>query len=234
VLPSASALRFICTTMFFIPVAFLIFIAFILFLPILFLLGYFQVLTIGFENLGISSGATTFLLFLILIGSGINIPLTKKKLIYGEELRFFGLWRVPKIRAQGLFINLGGAVIPVLLSVYFLFRVSRAGFDLEPIFLATILMIIISKFLSRVIPGRGVSLPALTPPIFSALFALILAPDFAAPLAFISGVLGTLIGADLLNLRRAQRFGGFLSIGGAGVFDGIFLVGMVSALLAGF
>ncbi len=220
--------------MFFIPVAFLIFIAFILFLPILFLLGYFQVLTIGFEKLGISSGATTFLLFLILIGSGINIPLTKKKLIYEEELRFFGLWRVPKIRAQGLFINLGGAVVPVLLSVYFLFRVSRAGFDLEPIFLATILMIIISKFLSRVIPGRGVSLPALIPPIFSALFALILAPDFAAPSAFISGVLGTLVGADLLNLRRAQRFGGFLSIGGAGVFDGIFLVGMVSALLAGF
>ena len=220
--------------MFFIPVAFLIFIAFILFLPILFLLGYFQVLTIGFENLGISSGATTFLLFLILIGSGINIPLTKKKLIYGEELRFFGLWRVPKIRAQGLFINLGGAVVPVLLSVYFLFRVSRAGFDLEPIFLATILMIIISKFLSRVIPGRGISLPALIPPIFSALFALILAPDFAAPSAFISGVLGTLVGADLLNLRRAQRFGGFLSIGGAGVFDGIFLVGIISALLAGF
>ena len=231
---SAIALRLICTTMFFIPVAFLIFIAFILFLPILFLLGYFQVLTIGFEKLGISPGATTFLLFLILIGSGINIPLTKKKLIYGEELRFFGLWRVPKIRAQGLFINLGGAVVPVLLSVYFLFRVSKAGFDLEPIFLATILMIIISKFLSRVIPGRGISLPTLIPPIFSALFALILAPDFAAPSAFISGVLGTLIGADLLNLRRAQRFGGFLSIGGAGVFDGIFLVGMVSALLAGF
>lgn len=220
--------------MFFIPVAFLIFIAFILFLPILFLLGYFQVLTIGFEKLGISPGATTFLLFLILIGSGINIPLTKKKLIYGEELRFFGLWRVPKIKAQGLFINLGGAVIPVLLSVYFLFRVSRAGFDLEPIFLATILMLIISKFLSRVIPGRGISLPILIPPIFSALFALILAPDFAAPAAFISGVLGTLVGADLLNLRRAQRFGGFLSIGGAGVFDGIFLVGMVSALLSGF
>jgi len=220
--------------MFFIPVAFLIFIAFILFLPILFLLGYFQVLTIGFEKLGISPGATTFLLFLILIGSGINIPLTKKKLVYGEELRFFGLFRVPKIRAQGLFINLGGAVVPVLLSVYFLFRVSKAGFDLEPIFLTTILMIIISKFLSRVIPGRGISLPALIPPIFSALFALILAPGFTAPCAFISGVLGTLIGADLLNLRRAQRFGGFLSIGGAGVFDGIFLVGMVSALLAGF
>jgi len=37
-----------------------------------------------------------------------------------------------------------------------------------------------------------------------------------------------------LNLRKVQKFGGFLSIGGAGVFDGIFLIGIISALLAGF
>ncbi|MDP2663865.1 MAG: DUF1614 domain-containing protein, partial [bacterium] len=52
--------------------------------------------------------------------------------------------------------------------------------------------------------------------------------------AFVSGTLGVLIGADILNLRKIQRYGGFLSIGGAGVFDGIFLVGVISALLAGF
>ena len=95
-------------------------------------------------------------------------------------------------------------------------------------------MIVISKFLAKTIPGRGVLLPAFIPPIFSALLALILAPKFAAPTAFISGVFGTLIGADLLNLRKARKYGGFISIGGAGVFDGIFLVGIVSALLAGF
>jgi len=60
-----------------------------------------------------------------------------------------------------------------------------------------------------------------------------LTSEFAAPCAFISGVLGTLIGADILNLKKVQKYGGFLSIGGAGVFDGIFLVGIVSALLAG-
>jgi len=108
------------------------------------------------------------------------------------------------------------------------------GFELKPVLIATFLMIILSKFLSRVIPGVGISLPAFIPPIFSAIFALILAPSFAAPTAFVAGVLGTLIGADILNLRKFQKYGGYLSIGGAGVFDGIFLVGIVSALLASF
>ena len=220
--------------MFFLPIGCLIFALFILFLPILFILGFFHVVTIGFEKLGISPEATIFLLLAILIGSAINIPLTKKKLVYVEERKFFGLWRTPKIEAQGIAINLGGAVIPILLSFYFLYLGFRAGFELQPVLIATILMIIICKFLARIVPGRGITMPALIPPIFSAIFALILAPGFAAPSAFISGVLGTLIGADLLNLKKAQKFGGFISIGGAGVFDGIFLVGIVSALLAGF
>ncbi len=220
--------------MFFLPIAFLIFILFILFLPVLFILVYFHVLTLGFEKLGISPEVTIFLLFLILIGSGINIPVTKKKLVYKIESRLFGLFRTPKITAEGIAINLGGAVIPILLSFYFLFLVWRAGFSLQPILIATILMVFISKFLARIVSGIGISLPAFIPPIFSAIFALILAPEFAAPCAFVAGTLGTLIGADILNLKKAQRYGGFLSIGGAGVFDGVFLVGIVSALLTRF
>jgi len=220
--------------MFFIPIALLIFLAFVLFLPVLLILVYFHVITLGFEKLGISPEVTILLLFLILIGSAINIPLTKKKLIYLVRPRFFGLFRVPRVEVQGIAINLGGAVIPILLSFYFLFLVWRAGFSLQPILIAIILMIFISKFLARIIPGKGISLPAFIPPIFSAIFALMLTSEFTAPCAFISGVLGTLIGADILNLKRAQKYGGFLSIGGAGVFDGIFLVGIVSALLAGF
>jgi len=39
--------------------------------------------------------------------------------------------------------------------------------------------------------------------------------------AFISGVLGTLIGADLLNLGKLRELGApVASIGGAGTFDG--------------
>jgi len=220
--------------MFFFPIAFLIFLAFILFLPILFILGYFHIVTLGFEKLGIPPEITILILLLILLSSAINIPLTKTKLVLIERRRFLGLFRSPRIEAQGIAINFGGAIIPVLLSFYFLFFIFQAGFELKPVLIATILMILISKFLARVIPGVGISLPALIPPIFSAFFALILTPQFPSPTAFIAGVLGTLIGADILNLKKIQKYGGFLSIGGAGVFDGIFLVGIVSALLAGF
>ena len=92
-----------------------------------------------------------------------------------------------------------------LLSVYFLYSAFNLGFALEPILIATILMIIVSKCLARIVPGRGIVLPAFVPPIFSALFALILAPQFSAPTAFISGVLGTLIGADILNLKKKEE-----------------------------
>lgn len=220
--------------MFFFPVGCLIFLLFILLLPILFLLGFFHILTIGFEKLGLSSEVTLLLLLAILIGSSINIPLTKRKMIYVQEPIFFGLFQRPKVRTQGLAINLGGAIIPIFLSLYFLYRGWQAGFSLEPILIATILMIIISNFLARIIPGVGIALPFFIPPIFAVLFALLLSPEFAAPCAFISGVLGTLIGADILNFKKAQKLvPGLISIGGAGVFDGIFLVGIVSALLAG-
>ncbi len=220
--------------MFFIPITILFFILFLFSLPLLFLLGYFHVIIVGFENLGISPQATLFILFLILVGSLINIPLTRKKLILVRESRFFGLFSVPKVETHYVAINFGGAVVPILLSAYFLLQAVIRGFELKPIFISIFLMTLISKLYSRVIPGKGVVLPIFIPPLFSALFALILVPEFTAPAAFISGVLGTLIGADILNLKKIQRYGGFLSIGGAGVFDGIFLVGIVSALISGF
>ena len=58
-------------------------------------------------------------------------------------------------------------------------------------------------------------------------------PDFAPPIAFIAGVLGPLIGADLMHLRDIKRIAtGIASIGGAGTFDGIVLSGLMAAFLA--
>jgi uncharacterized membrane protein len=63
--------------------------------------------------------------------------------------------------------------------------------------------------------------------------AVLIARDSAPQVAYVSGVLGTLIGADLLRLPQMKELGStILSIGGAGVFDGIYLVGLVSVLLA--
>src|SRR5437879_5376459 len=51
--------------------------------------------------------------------------------------------------------------------------------------------------------------------------------------AYASAVMGTLIGAALLNLRKRRDLGApVASIGGAGTFDGVFLTGIVAVLLA--
>lgn len=219
--------------MFFLPFAFLIFILFIIFLPVLFFLGYFHIIAVGFESLGISPQATLVILYSILVGSLINIPLTKKKLVLVREPGIFGLFRRPRMQEQYLAVNLGGAVIPFVLSLYFLFQIRSLGYELQPVLVAVLLMSIVSKMLSKVVPGKGIAVPAFIPPVFSALFSLALAPQYAAACAFVSGVLGTLIGADLFNLFKIKSYRGYISIGGAGVFDGILLVGIVSALLSG-
>jgi uncharacterized membrane protein len=71
------------------------------------------------------------------------------------------------------------------------------------------------------------------PALSAAIISLILSRDYAAPLAYVSGSLGCLIGADLLNLDRIQGLGApVASIGGAGTFDGIFVIGILAVLIA--
>lgn len=191
------------------------------------MLVFFNIVSLGFEKLGLSPGVTILILFLILAGSAVNIPLTKKKMVYEKRPFFFGFFKKHELRPSYVAINLGGAIIPLFLSFYFLSKVP-----LKPVLIATFLMIVVSKLFSKVVPGQGVTISAFVPPLFALLFALMLAPQFSAPCAFVSGVLGTLIGADILNLHKVRKLEpGLLSIGGAGVFDGIFLIGIVSALL---
>lgn len=214
--------------MFFLPVGCLALSLFVLALPLLFVFVFLNATTFSFEKLGISPQAALLILIFTLFGSLINIPLTKRTV--EQTTMTFGWFRVPVRRESGLAINLGGAVIPIALSCYLLFKVP-----LWPVLTATFLMILICKFLTRPVPGRGLAIPMFIPPIFAALLAILFAREFAAPCAYISGVLGTLIGGDLLNLGKARRLGvGIVSIGGAGVFDGIFLVGVVSVILTAF
>ncbi|MDA4131217.1 MAG: DUF1614 domain-containing protein [Thaumarchaeota archaeon] len=63
--------------------------------------------------------------------------------------------------------------------------------------------------------------------------ALIISPPSgAAIVAYISGSMGALIGADLTNLRGITKLGApVVSIGGAGTFDGVFLTGIIAVLI---
>jgi uncharacterized membrane protein len=84
------------------------------------------------------------------------------------------------------------------------------------------------------VQGIGIAVPVFAPVITTAILAFILSRDYAPPLAYIGGSMGTLIGADLLNLDKISGLGApVASIGGAGTFDGIFLTGILAVLLAG-
>jgi uncharacterized membrane protein len=84
------------------------------------------------------------------------------------------------------------------------------------------------------VQGVGIAVPVIAPVVVTAIMALLLSREYAAPLAYIGGSMGTLIGADLMNLEKIGSLGApVASIGGAGTFDGIFLTGILAVLLAG-
>ena len=137
------------------------------------------------------------------------------------------------VRQHGtiLAVNVGGAIIPVLLSIYLLFKNE---FWVRG-FIATAIIAAIMNWLATPVPGVGIAVPMFIPPVVTAIVAVLMASHHAAALAYVSGSLGTLIGADLMNLGAVQRLGApVASIGGAGTFDGIFLTGIVAVLLASF
>ena len=203
---------------------------FLLLLPALFSLFYFQVAAFSLTRLGLSPEGAVLFFGLCLIGGIINIPVSRRWIAV-EGGPVFGLpfffYYPPRVREQVIAVNLGGAVLPGLFSLYLLSRVP-----LGATVMATVIVAAVAKGLARPVPGVGITLPAFIPPLVAAAAALLLVRENAAPVAYISGALGTLIGADLLNWPRFKEMGALvLSIGGAGVFDGIFLVGIVAALL---
>jgi uncharacterized membrane protein len=220
--------------MFFLPFSIFIFILFILFLPVIFLLIQIGTIGIAFQKLGMSPYTGLMFFLFSLIGSIINIPIREKEHLVDEEIKmpdFYKFWfgiRPRMLEKQIIALNVGGCILPVLLSIYLLFKAP-----LIPVAICTLIMIIVSKSLSRPVPSVGIALPAIIPPIVAGVLALIFARHNAPAVAYISGVLGVLIGADLLNLNKLSKVGrGVMSIGGAGVFDGIYLVGIIAVLIA--
>ena len=95
-----------------------------------------------------------------------------------------------------------------------------------------IMTIIIHK-IARPVKGSGIAIHALLPPLLAAFVAIIISPQNAPVIAYISGTFGCILGIDILNLKRIPDLGvPLVSIGGAGTFDAIFLTGIISVLLA--
>ncbi|HZD01273.1 MAG TPA: DUF1614 domain-containing protein [Actinomycetes bacterium] len=213
---------------------------FLLVLVVLFLvlLGLVQVgaLVYAYERIGIDRDWLFTLLAASIVGSVINLPVARLRdeVVVGPRVvRFYGIrYLVPEVRERRetvIAVNVGGALVPAAVAGYL---IVRDGLGTRAL-LAVGIVGAVSFLLARPVQGVGIVVPGLVPPVVAALAALVIAEPVAPALAYVSGVLGTLVGADLLNLPRIRRLGApVASIGGAGTFDGIFLSGLIAVLIA--
>jgi uncharacterized membrane protein len=221
--------------MLFSPLTVLFFLFFFFGVLFFFVVVQINVIALVFAEIGIPSEYVFSALFATLLGSFVNIPIKKipqKVSTQRAVVGFFGFrYVVPAWTRQEtvLAVNVGGAVIPVILSAYLLFETGLWGRAL----LATAFMSLLTYRLARPLKGVGIALPAFIPPVAAALFSVLVAYDYAPVVAYIAGTAGTLIGADLLHLKKIGNLGApVASIGGAGTFDGIFLNGILAVLLS--
>ncbi len=209
---------------------------------------FFGIVVSAFMKIGFSIEDALLILLLSLLGSSINIPLATLRsdapVVRDTYVRVFGVsYRVPFRRVvrneTTIAVNVGGAIIPILISAYLLMKFPSslllAGAGI-------LIVTIITHSVAKPIRGIGIATPALVPPLAAALAAILLTSIIHIPdcpidqcrvvTAYAGGVLGTLIGADLLNLGKIKNLGApVASIGGAGTFDGIFLSGFIALLL---
>jgi uncharacterized membrane protein len=195
-----------------------------------------NILKYAYERMGIPPRYVLGVLLLSLLGSAINIPVAQlrpEEMVAGGVVDFFGVQYVVPVVQQWpgtiIAVNVGGALIPVILSLYLLVKNKLYVRGV----LAAAIVAIVAHLLAQPVRGVGISVPIFVPPVVAALAAMALGWRQAAPLAYIAGSLGTLIGDDLLNLDKIQGLGApVASIGGAGTFDGVFLAGILAVLLA--
>jgi uncharacterized membrane protein len=208
-----------------------------LFVGVLVILIAIGTLRHAYLSLGVRPLTAMLLLFSSLIGSYFNIPLVAlapEQVESDKVIEFFGMeYTVPVVQnlpGTVIAINVGGAVIPTIMSLYLLSsrRLWISGA------IATAIVAAVLHWLANPVPGVGIAVPIFVPALITAVVSMLLSRYEAAPLAYISGSVGTLIGADLTNLDKVAGLGApVASIGGAGTFDGIFLTGILAVLLAG-
>jgi len=204
---------------------------------VLAVLVQFQVLTIAFGKLGLSAQSAYLLLMVTLAGSLWNVPLftidsnfTAESGLPEELLAWAQRRRYLFPGKTLILVNVGGCVVPVAFCVY-LFVTNDVS--VVNSLLCVLTVSVVAFAVSRPVRGLGIGIPILIAPLAAAAVAYAMAGDNAAPLAYIGGTLGVLVGADLLRFKDIRKLGApFASIGGAGSFDGIFISGLLAVLLA--
>jgi len=136
----------------------------------------------AFQGIGFTPLQVIVILAVTLLGSAINIPLLHisswEDIVTVKEVQFFWItYRIPTVAPEQITtlvaVNLGGAIIPVFVSVYLLGQ----HISLLPQSLGALVTSIIVHLVARKVPGVGIATPAFIPPIGGALTAYLIAPN---------------------------------------------------------
>jgi uncharacterized membrane protein len=196
-----------------------------------------DLLSFAYRRIGIAPGWLLVVLAATIIGSFVNIPVARLHNAVeqpGERsISFLGIrYVIPAPLGSSetsIAVNVGGALIPTALSVYLAIHDHLELLALIGVVIAAIVV----RFVARPIRGVGIAVPIVLPALIAVIVASLLTVHYLAALAYIIGVMGVLIGADLANFNKTRTLGAsIVSIGGAGTFDGIFLTGLLAVLLA--
>ncbi|MDY6931318.1 MAG: DUF1614 domain-containing protein [Halobacteriota archaeon] len=229
----------------FVPLRFIFLTLFLVIAGFVISLLFFGLVNVAFLKLGFNWRHAMMILFATLVGSVINIPIktieSERPVVAMSYKRIFGnpnkvpIFDVKDIKTV-VAANVGGAIIPSMISFYLLFRIPS---QLEYAIIGIFTVSLITHILAKPVRGLGITVPAFVPPVTAAVCAITMKYIFGLPqgsvfvIAYVSGVLGTLIGADLTNLGLIGQLGApVASIGGAGTFDGVFLAGVIAVLLS--
>ncbi len=177
----------------------------ILVAPLIFIYLFLRLSETAFQMVGFSHWHATLAVFGSILGSIVDLqlfatPISSYPSWYVSLMGLFSLDAAAKFHPLILAINLGGCIIPLLISAHLIIRhqvkLSRALIGLAVVAIITYdaaTVILGADLMSLMTPGI---LPALSP----------------------------------MELHRTKPL--VLSIGGAGIFDGIFLTGIIAVLLA--
>src|SRR6266545_7113431 len=143
------------------------------------------------------------------VGSTVNLPVARLRssVVLGPQvIRVYGIrYLVPAVRQRRvtvIAVNVGGALVPAGVAA-FLIAHEHLG---TRALVAVGIVAAVCLLLARPVKGVGIVLPGLVPPVV-AITALAISEPLAPALAYVAGVLGTLVGADLLNLPRIRKLG---------------------------
>lgn len=213
------------------------------FLATLFIIIQINLISYAFVVLGLSPRIALLALLASLIGSYMNIPLftveAGPRPAAATVDNYGVIYTIPYeyvSHKTEVAVNIGGAVVPLAIAGYALVHSPQAFL---PAILGTIVVAAVTHYFAYPVQGLGIAVPTFIPPLAAVLIGLLLGRAMRVAreihvIAYASGVLGTLIGADLANLNRVAYLGApVASIGGAGTFDGVFLTGILAVLLAG-